>query len=90
MWPFKVRVTSYSAGSGDLVGELTWTSLSSTHRVRGKLVGSSLTFTEVEAIRAGSAHLNVAFTFTISGSGAKGSWVDHADRSTGEAVILDR
>ena len=90
VWPFRIHITSYSAASGDLVGEVTWTNLSSTHRIRGKLRGASLNFTEVEAIRPGSAHLNVAYTFTVSASGAKGTWVDQGDRSTGEAVIFDR
>ena len=32
----------------------------------------------------------MAYTFTVSASGAKGTWVDQSDRSTGEAVIFDR
>jgi hypothetical protein len=44
-----------------------------------------LTFTETEAIRAGGAHLNVAYAFTLSQSSATGTWIDNGDRSHGRA-----
>jgi hypothetical protein len=87
-WEFRLKITSYDEFTGAIVGEITWPSLSSVHRVRGKLAGSSLTFTEVEAIRPGGAHLNVAYTFTLSQSSATGTWVDHGDKSHGGAKIL--
>ena len=49
------------------------------------MAGTSLTFTETEAIRAGGAHLNVAYTFTLAQSSATGSWVDNGDKSHGGA-----
>lgn len=78
-YPCTVRITSFNRSSGAIVGELTWTTLSSVHRIRGKLAGNSLSFTETEAIRAGGAHLNVDYTLTISGNAVSGSWVDRSD-----------
>ncbi len=78
-WPCKVRITSFDRSSGAIVGELTWSTLSSVHRIRGKLAGNSLSFTETEAIRAGGAHLNVEYTLTIAGGAVSGSWVDRSD-----------
>lgn len=87
VWPGRIRITQYNRTTGDLVGEVTWTSLNSVHRIQGKLSGNSLTFTEVQAIRAGSAHLNVSYALVVSSSGAKGTWTDPGDRSTGSATI---
>jgi hypothetical protein len=84
-WKFQLKITSYNPSTGGIVGEITWPSLSSVHRIRGKLVGTSLTFTETEAIRAGGAHLNVAYTFTLSQSSATGTWIDNGDKSHGGA-----
>jgi hypothetical protein len=84
-WKFELKITSYDPSTGAIVGEITWPSLSSVHRIRGKLVGTSLTFTETEAIRAGGAHLNVAYTFTLSQSSATGTWLDNGDKSHGGA-----
>ena len=68
-------------------GELTWKTLSSIHLIRGTLNGSKLTFKEEEAIKPGGAHLNVVYTTRISSNGAKGTWVDQGDRSTGTVLI---
>lgn len=81
VYPCSVRVTSHDKSTGGIVGELTWTSLASVHRIRGKLSGNQLSFTETEAIRKGGAHLNVEYTLTISGGTAKGSWVDRGDNN---------
>ena len=88
VWPGRIRITQYSRSTGEIAGELTWTTLNSVHRVQGRLSGSSLTFTEVQAIRAGSAHLNVSYALVISAAGAKGTWSDHGDGSTGTAAIF--
>jgi hypothetical protein len=90
MWPFKIQITDHDASSGGISGELTWSTLGSVHRIRGTLSGSRLEFTEVEAIQKGSAHLNVSYAMTLSGDGAKGTWVDHGNKSTGAAKIMNR
>lgn len=87
-WPGGIKVTQYNRVTGALSGELTWSSLNSVHRIQGELSGSRLTFTEVSAIHPGGAHLNVAYTLTVTAGGADGTWTDPADRSTGTAVIL--
>ena len=84
-WKFQLKITSYDPSTGVVVGEITWPSLSSVHRIRGRLAGTSLTFTEIEAIRPGGAHLNVAYTFTLSQSSATGTWIDNGDKSHGGA-----
>ena len=84
-WKFELKITSYNPSTGVVVGEITWPSLASVHRIRGKLVGTSLTFTETEAIRPGGAHLNVAYTFTLAQSSATGTWIDNGDKSRGGA-----
>ena len=84
-WKFQLKITSYDPSTGAIVGEITWPSLASVHRIRGKLAGTSLTFTETEALRPGGAHLNVAYTFTLSQSSATGTWIDNGDKSHGGA-----
>jgi len=84
-WKFELKITSYNPSTGAIVGEITWPSLSSVHRIRGRLAGNSLTFTETEAIRPGGAHLNVAYTFTLAQSSATGTWIDNGDKSHGGA-----
>ena len=84
-WKFELTITSYNQSTGAIVGEITWLSLSSVHRIRGSLAGTSLTFTETEAIRPGGAHLNVAYTFTLGSTSATGTWVDNGDKSHGGA-----
>jgi len=86
-WKFTLKITSYDRATGALVGQITWPSLSSVHRVRGTLTGNKLTFTEVEAIRPGGAHLNVAYTFTLGKNSATGTWVDNGDKSRGGATV---
>ena len=88
VWPCRIKVSNYSKSTGAFTGEVTWTSLNSVHRIQGRLAGSTLTFTEVEAIRAGSAHLRVSYTLSVGTSGAKGSWIDPADRATGDMAIF--
>jgi hypothetical protein len=90
VWPCAIRITSYTAASGAIVGELTWKTLSSVHRIRGKLSGSSMSFTEVEAIRPGGAHLNVSYALTLSPGGANGTYTDHNDNSRGTYAITIR
>jgi hypothetical protein len=84
-WKFTLKIASFDRATGGIVGQIAWPSLSSVHRIRGKLTGDKLTFSEVEAIRAGGAHLNVAYTFTIGKSSADGTWVDNGDKSRGGA-----
>jgi hypothetical protein len=86
-WPFQVKVTSYDPGTGAIVGELTWPTLSSVHRIRGLLAGTTLTFTETEAIQPGSAHLNVSYDLTVGQSSADGTYNDHTDNTSGGAKL---
>ena len=90
LWPCKIQITSHDASTGAIAGELTWPTLSSVHRIQGKLSGNSLTFTETQAIRKGSAHLNVAYTMTVSPGAATGSYLDHGDNSRGGMTITLR
>ncbi len=90
VWPFKIRITNHTPANGAIVGEITWTSLSSAHRIRGKLSGSTLTFEETEAIRAGGAHLHCTYSMTLSSTGAKGTWIDPSDNSRGTIVINNK
>ncbi len=87
VWPCTMRITSYDASSGAIVGELTWPTLGSINRFHGRLSGNTLDFTETEAIRAGSAHLNVAYIMKVSQNDASGSYVDHGDNSGGSAKL---
>lgn len=86
-WPFELRITNYDSSTGGIVGNLTWQTLNSVHRIRGTLAGKRLEFTEVEAIRRGAAHLNVYYEITLSGYSGQGTWVDLGDKSWG-AVSL--
>lgn len=86
-WPCTIRVTSLDPSSGALMGEVTWTSLNSVHRIRGTLAGDRLAFTEAEAIHPGGAHLQVAYSLTVSERSASGTWVDPADQSRGSMSI---
>jgi hypothetical protein len=67
---------------------VTWTTLNSVNKIQGRLAGSNLTFREVQAIRAGAAHLNVSYALVVSSVSAKGTWTDHGDGSTGTAAIF--
>ncbi|MGD1101511.1 MAG: hypothetical protein ABSA59_05535 [Terriglobia bacterium] len=84
-WKFQLRITSYHPSTGAIVGEITWPSLNSINRIRGNLAGSSLTFTETEAIQPGGAHLNVSYTFNLSQNSATGTWVEQGNRDHGGA-----
>jgi hypothetical protein len=86
-WPFQFKITSYDPATDAIEGELNWVSIGSINRIRGKLAGTTLTFTEVEAIRPGAAHLNVSYTLTVSQGSAAGTYLDHSDNSSGEARI---
>ncbi|TAN43817.1 MAG: hypothetical protein EPN22_09075 [Nitrospirae bacterium] len=87
VWSYTMRITSYDASSGTIVGEMTWLALGSINRIRGRLTGNTLEFTETEAIRAGSAHLNVSYTMKVSQNEASGSYNDHGDNSGGSAKL---
>jgi len=86
-WKCTLKITSYDRATGAVVGQIDWPSLSSVHRIRGKIAGDKLTFTEVEAIRAGNAHLNVTYTFALGKASATGTWVDNGDKSHGGAKL---
>ena len=90
VWPLTIRITSHTPANGAIVGEITWTSLGSVHRIRGKLSGATLTFEETEAIRAGGAHLRCTYSMTMSSTGAKGTWIDPSDKSRGTIVVNNK
>lgn len=86
-WPCVFRITSRDAATGAIEGEIRWTTLGAVHRIEGRLSGDRLTFTETEAIQAGSAHLKVAYTMTVSGTAATGTYADPVDGGKGTATI---
>lgn len=86
-WRFGLKITSFDGSTGAFSGQIVWPSLSSIHRIQGNVAGDKLSFTEVEAIQAGSAHLHVSYVFTLGKNDANGTWVDNGDRSRGEAKI---
>jgi hypothetical protein len=86
-WPCVIRITSRDGSTGAIAGEVKWTTLGAVHRIEGRLSGNGLTFRETEAIQAGSAHLNVAYSMTISGNVVTGTYVDHTDGGKGTATI---
>ena len=85
-WPCRFRLVRVDAG-GTLEGVLEWPSLGSVHRVRGSVKGNQVRFTEVEALTAGRAHLNVDYTMTIAGGRADGRYVDRGDGSGGQMTM---
>lgn len=87
VWPCHFRITQHDAATGQFEAQLEWPSLGSVHRVRGTLHGSQLRFTEVEAIRAGGAHLNVDYTMTVGGGRAEGRYLDRTDGGSGTMTI---
>lgn len=86
-WPCVIRITSHDSATGAIAGEVTWSTLGAVHRIEGRSAGQSLTFRETGAIRAGSAHLNVEYTMTVSGAAVAGTYVDHTDGGKGTATI---
>lgn len=85
-WPCSVRITAVRADGG-VAGEMTWTSLGSVHRPKGTLRGSTLTFTETEAIRPGNATLGTTDTVTLSGAGGSGTYSDPVAQQSGTIEI---
>ncbi len=75
-WPGTIK---FSGTPEAVTGEVTWTTLNSVHRIAGRLSGTTLRFTEVSAIKAGSAHLNTSYTLTFAHGGLSGKYVDGAD-----------
>mgnify|MGYP001393592557 CR=1 FL=1 len=81
-----VRITAVRADGG-VAGEMTCTSLGSVHRPKGTLRGSTLTFTETEAIRPGNATLGTTYTVTLSGAGGSGTYSDPVAQQSGTIEI---
>jgi hypothetical protein len=86
-WPCTLRITRHDKATGAIEGRIEWTTLGSVHRIRGTLSGNQLVFTEVEALKAGRAHLNVDYTLTLTASAAEGRYVDRGDGSSGQMRI---
>jgi len=82
-WSFTIRITNYDAATGNVVGEITWPTLNSVHRIRGKLFGSTLEFVETEAIKAGRAYLNVSYKLSLSDGSASGTYFDPKEKTRG-------
>jgi hypothetical protein len=75
-FPSTIRLTGVSEPTGDFVGEITWPSLSSVHKIEGRIKGSTVVFKETAAIKAGQAHLNCEYAFVFDGHELQGRWIE--------------
>lgn len=71
-----VRITSINDASGDFVGEVSWPSLNSVHKIEGSIKGNTVVFKETEYIKQGGAHLNCEYAFVFDGQTLKGRWIE--------------
>lgn len=75
-FPSTLRITSVDDVSGDFVGEVSWPSLNSVHRIEGSIKGSTVVFKETKHIKQGGAHLNCEYAFVFDGQTLKGRWIE--------------
>ncbi|MFS0689408.1 stalk domain-containing protein [Sporosarcina sp. 179-K 8C2 HS] len=77
-WPFEFKITSINPRTGELEGELTWTSLKAVHKIVGKVSDNKLIFREADYIKKGNALLGPSYTLTYNGieNKYKGTWTD--------------
>lgn len=77
-WPFEFKITSINPSTGELEGELTWTSLKAVHKIVGKVSDNKLIFRESDYINKGKASLGASYTLTYNGIENKfaGTWTD--------------
>ena len=69
-----IEIQRVNARDGSFVGQLTWPSLRSIHRIEGKITKDALTFKETAYIKKGSAHLNCSYQLKKSGGKLVGTW----------------
>ncbi len=82
-WATSIKIISYNPSSGFVEGQIEWPSLSSVHKIEGKLINSQFTFKEIAYIKKGNANLNCQYTTTISGNKIFGTWTDpSSDKGT--------
>jgi len=90
-WDCRIKVSSYSPGTGAFTGQIDWPGLGSIHVIQGTIQGNTLRFREVSVIRRGAANLNSTYEFTIGATGATGTWHDPANNPpSGSAVINNK
>jgi len=75
-WHMVLSFSSHNQSSGDVSGEIVWTSLNSTHRIEGKLKDQQLRVKEVSHIIKGAANLNCVYIATIVKDRIYGEWYD--------------
>ena len=73
-----------------MVGQLTSTESTAIHRIEGKLVKDSLSFTETKAIRKGPVTLKSTYTMKVEAGKASGTFTDPVNRASGTMVITLR
>lgn len=65
-WPMRVQLVSFDKSTGQVVGQVDWTTLNSINKFVGNVVGNKLVFRETEFIKKGKATLNCEYTLTAS------------------------
>lgn len=83
MWPFNLRLNYINQSTGEVVGEIHWTSLGSVHKIVGTLSGNRLRFTETEYIQRGGADLNCTYDLNLSSNKMEGRWWNEGNRPGG-------
>jgi hypothetical protein len=64
-WPFVIDFNAIDESTGELVGQIEWTTLGAVHEIRGNLKGTKLVFKETKVIKAGDAVLDCEYTLSL-------------------------
>jgi hypothetical protein len=75
-FPGTIRITNANDLTGDFVGEVSWHSLNSVHKIEGRVKGNTVVFKETAYIRQGGAHLNCEYALVFDGQTLQGRWVE--------------
>ncbi len=75
-FPMVVKIESIDNATGKFIGDVSWSSLNSVHRIEGILTANTITFKEVSHIKKGGAHLNCEYAMIIEGNTLDGRWVE--------------
>jgi hypothetical protein len=82
-WPFNLRLNYLNQSTGEVIGEIHWTSLGSVHKIVGTLYGNRLRFKETEYIKRGGADLNCTYDLSLSGKRMQGRWWNEGNKPGG-------
>ena len=75
-WPFILRVTKLNTSSGKIMGQIEFTTLSSTIKIEGILSKTALIFKTTDYIKKGDAVNGVIYTLYPDTKGKlKGHWI---------------